>query len=312
MYRGKTIDDEWVELGSPLVVTLNMAEGVPADDLEISVPCSRKTQELKEISLEKNGKNIFSGIVDSQKFSIDASGAVLNIVARSRAACLLDNEAMPQTYCVPSLLNIFNRHVKPYGFANISGDMRTFSNEFVVSKGMSEWEVLENFCINYLKVYPRINQDGAINATGNFVSSDIIFSNDGHGIRYSAVYENLKRHELFSEVAFKATTLGAYSTVVKNTSAINRGIVRRRLLNAANSAKTPLACGEMMLANSDKKSYEICVFCPEFLSVNIGDNATVCDNILGNIPNLVVSELKYVLGKSGEYTRVVLRKNVAL
>lgn len=309
-YQGKTVNNELIDLGQPVEIVMNQSADVPADDLELTLLCSGPVAELKEIYIIENSKNFFSGIVDTQSVSIDNSGIFLNITARSKAALLLDNEAIPQTYYVPSLFNIFNRHIKPYGFTAIVGDTRTFSNEFVVSKGMSEWEVLENFCADYLKVYPRINSDGTINATGEFENNSILFSNSPPGIKYSAIYENLKRYELFSEVDVKATTLGTYSTVVKDNDIINRGIVRRRLLNAVNNNKTPVSCGEIMLSTGAKNSYEICIFCPGSMNLNIGDKATVNDSILGVIENLVVSEIKYTLNKNGEQTKVLLRKEI--
>ena len=308
IYKAKTIDDKIIDLGTPLEVTLNQAEDIPADDLELKFLCCGKIRELKELYVIKNNKNIFSGIVDAQKVSIDSSGIFLNLISRSKVALLLDNEAIPQTYYVPSLLNIFNRHIKPYGFDFIIGDMRTFSNEFIVSKGMSEWEVLESFCADYLRVYPKINYDGTINATGKFMGNNILFSNVKSGVHYSGIYENLNRYEIYSEVDVKATSVDSYSTIVKNDDVINKGISRRRLLNASNNVKTPALCGELLISKSIKNSYSICLNCPGNLDIHIGDKASLYDPILLNIDNLVVSEIKYTLNKKGENTKVILKK----
>ena len=175
---------------------------------------------------------------------------------------------------------------------------------------MSEWEVLETFCADYLKVYPRINSDGTINATGIFNSNNVIFSNTQSGIKYTSIYEDLKRYELYSEINVKATTLGTYSTIVKDKKIIDRGIVRRRLLNAVNNPKTPFSCGETMLSKAAKNSYQLCLICPGSLNVNIGDKATVFDSVFGNFSNLIVSEIKYTLNKNVEKTKVLLREEI--
>ena len=308
IYKAKTIDDKIIDLGKPLEVTMNQAEDIPADDLELKFLCSGKVRELKELYVIKNNENIFSGIVDTQRVSIDDSGIFLSLVSRSKVALLLDNEAIPQTYYVPSLLNIFNRHIKPYGFDFIIGDMKSFSNEFTISKGMSEWEVLENFCADYLKVYPRVSYDGTINATGKVTGDNIFFSNVKSGIRYREIYEKINRYEIYSEVNVKATSVDSYSTIVKNDDVINRGISRRRLLNVVDNMKTPALCGELLISKSIKNSYSICLNCPGNLNIHIGDKASLYDPILLNIDNLVVSEIKYTLNKRGENTKVILKK----
>ena len=309
-YKAKTIDDNIINFYNPLNLIMNRALNIPADDLEISFLFNGKVKELKEFYIEKDNKTIFSGIVDTQKISIDNSGIFLNISARSKVAYLLDNEAIPQTYYRPSLINIFKRHVEPYGFKNVSGEMKTFSSEFIVSKGMSEWEVLENFCRDYLRVYPRITPDGDINATGVFKSKTVGFSNINNGIKYGFISENLKRYELYSQVDVRSTNLGSYSTIVKDEDSIDRGIKRRRLLNAVDDVKTPVLCGELMLSSAKRNSYEISLISPGYLDIDLGDKAFVDDYILGFIDNLIVSEIKYVLNKNYNQTKVLLRKEI--
>lgn len=46
---------------------------------------------------------MFRGIVDEQIETISESGIILEINARSLAALLLDNEAMPQSCCLPDM-----------------------------------------------------------------------------------------------------------------------------------------------------------------------------------------------------------------
>ena len=55
---------------------------------------------------------VFRGIVDQQDTKISPQGNRLRLVARSLAALLLDNEALPQTYINPSLRGLFERHAR--------------------------------------------------------------------------------------------------------------------------------------------------------------------------------------------------------
>lgn len=307
-YVAKTINGDFIDLKQPLEVTLNQSEEAPADDISAVFPVDKRIEELKNISVYSSSEKIFYGLLDTQKTSYASSGTFLNIAARSMAALLLDNEACPQTYSVPSLLVIFNRHIKPYGFTSFSGDSKPFPLELVVSKGMSEWEVLETFCTDYLRVYPRINSDMTINATGNFPSNNIVFSSNGQGVKYSYIYENIKRHKLYSEVFVRATKEGSYSLEVKDNDAISRGINTKRYLNAIDSVKTPTVCGEIMLQTAQKNAYEVCVTCPGEVLLNIGDKATINDKLFGEIKNLLVSKIKYTLDSTSERTEVFLRR----
>lgn len=65
-----------------------------------------------------------------------------------------------------------------------------------------------------------------------------------------------------------------------------------------------------MLSTAKKKSYEVCVVCPGYLEINIGDKASVNDYILGVVDGLIVSEIKYTLNKNYEQTKVLLRKEI--
>lgn len=103
---------------------------------------------------DKNHEVCFDGIVDIQKESC-ADKMMLMLVARSRAALLLDNEAVPQTYGMPSLATIFARHVQPYGFTTFYGNVKAFNGELTITKGMSEWQAAAEFCTRFC-MKPRV------------------------------------------------------------------------------------------------------------------------------------------------------------
>lgn len=107
---------------------------------------------------------------------------MLEIAARSMAALLLDNEAIPQTYAYPSLPLLFERHGKPYGFTEWEGEPSGFSVPFTITKGMSEWEVLSLFCSRYLKVPlqgQRKKTGGARGKKGR-ISSSAVWERDSY------------------------------------------------------------------------------------------------------------------------------------
>lgn len=307
-YLGKTIDQTMIYLGNPYNSTLNKTKGAPADDLTVTFVTDKKIPELVSISAYLDNKLFFKGVVDEQKMTYSAQGTFLRLTARSMAAHLLDNEALPTTYCLPSLDLIFQKNIKPYGFKDILGDKQAFASQFTISKGISEWEVLEQFCVNYLKVYPTITADGVINATGVSKNEVIKFSNTGTGIRYISLFENIKRCDMISNVFIRTKKDGLYDMEIKDKEIADKGIIRKRYLNAVEAENTAAISGELFINSSKEKSYEIELTYCGALNINIGDKSYICDAILGEVKDLYVSNVKYILNQSCEITKLTLYK----
>lgn len=310
-YVVTTVDDEKINLGFSLNVNINKSLDAPADELVVTFPLTEKIKELKTIEVFNEKKErIFSGIIDLQKFFYKTSGSYLSLTARNSVSLLLDNEALPCTYTLPSLEIIFKNHVRPYGFNNFLGNNKVFAKEFIVTKGMSEYEVLEYFCIRYLGVCPRFLNDSILDATGDYKKSNIIFSNEISGtIRYCSLCENIKRYKQYSQLYIKAGEDSSYSLNVKNEKAFNKGILRKRYLNVSNSSVTPIEYGEKILNSSNKNSYELVINCPGNVILNPGDLASLKDSSFKNSDSdFLVYKVNYTLNSSLEETTVTLIK----
>jgi hypothetical protein len=91
-----------IKLPVPIRIRLDRDADAPADAFEGVFPCSAGFQPITNLKIfDSQGNVCFDGIVDEQENSL--TNKVLTLTARSRAALLLDNEAMPQTYASPSL-----------------------------------------------------------------------------------------------------------------------------------------------------------------------------------------------------------------
>lgn len=88
---------------NPKSVTLIREKNVPADSLDVLFLSGINGIEYAEIAVFDGSKCVFRGIVDEQVETISESGIILEINARSLAALLLDNEAMPQSCCLPDM-----------------------------------------------------------------------------------------------------------------------------------------------------------------------------------------------------------------
>lgn len=293
-------------LSRPLSVSIRMDEEVPADDL-YAVFRYIEVGELTRISVYDDDRLLFSGIVDEQERLFSDSGRYLRISARSLAAYLLDNEAMPQCYDHPSASMIYERHVMPYGIKWADSDDATYFGEQMITKGMSRWAVLRNFCTSCYSSTPRISADGTLWMKGNTADTTVIFSDEEDGIGYLELRESRKRCEEISRVNIKVSDTEGYRFMMDNADAIDRGIRRERYLNAALTS-TPMTCADMMIAGGDAASYSVTLKCAGNLLGSMGQYAVVKDRLLGTLDDLYVSALSYRLTAQGDTTTVKLKR----
>lgn len=91
---------------------------------------------------------MFKGQIDEIITKSSGEKITVKITARSMAGILLDNEAEPCIYFNASSSVIFERHLQPFGFNGYIGDNNPYFGYIKISKGMSQWQVLENYCVN--------------------------------------------------------------------------------------------------------------------------------------------------------------------
>lgn len=296
-----------VDLGVPVLVELRKDEDTPVDSLSAAFPLSGLAEEYRTLTVYQGETAIFDGIVDEQRVMADASGRMLRLECRSRAALLLDNEALPQQYVRPSLPLLFGRHAAPYGFTRIRGDSSVFSETFSVAKGMSEWAALSEFCETFLGISPRVTNLGELDVTGTPPKGVLFFSLTG-GIPFCTLEEAFLPCELLSEVWVRADSQGGYNIRVADERALALGIRRRRYCNASPSTARPASHGEAVVRKARGKSYRLILSCPGWVDAQMGQAARVEDPLLGEIRELLVCSLRYRLGREGRTTNVTLRK----
>lgn len=306
-YIVTTVSGQKVNLGAAYSIQINKSRETPADSLTAVFFSEKIHPEYKLIEAYTSENQLFfSGIVDEQKFEVAENGCFLTIKSRSKTAYLIDNEASPQIYKRPSLEIIFKRHIKPYGFTSIIGNKSTFNATIDVEKGMSEWDVLEEFCSSCLGTFPLVNADGSIDASGRVATKKILFSNTGSGISYSYISQKYNRYKLISEITVCAPYAAIYVDKVKDIELINNGICRRKFISMTedtSSAKNiSVDTAKQMILDSKKKFYEITIKCPGAIYAQIGNSAQINGSVLGPLQNLIVYEVEYTLNKSGEFT----------
>ena len=296
-----------IELPNPISMEINMAANTPANSLSLTVPCTAPMNELAEISVHIDGKLSFSGIVDEQIMQY-SNGCTLKINARSFAALLIDNEAIPANYHTPSLADIFSIHAQPYGIKGFIGDNKVCTCDFTIKKGVSEWEVIENFCKSVLKTTPSITKDGFLDVRTDKSANHYTFSNTKHGaIKFSSAKVKLQRYGIVSQVMYKLSANSDYIYTCPNDNAISRGIRRRRLLNL--SLSTPEFNDyrtKHLIRKSELDSMEITLIVPNLCISELFGQADFDDRMLGSFSGMCIKELLFSLTPSGCYTNITI------
>lgn len=301
-------DGNRFKVNSPLTVVFNSEYDVPADDITIMFPYDKKiTDSINLITAENNGKLVFKGTIDEIENIKNDRAVITRIKARSMAGVLLDNEAEPVTYDNVTADFIFGRHLLPFGIDDFVADSTPLWDNLKIYKGMTHWQVYENFCKNLYGSVPRITSDGVAVFNGGEFDEVLCFSDNSLGIGYYSINEDNKKYKLISKVMLKLKSFGGYVGSIENKNTDCKGITRVRLVNAT-ADTSPVDTADKIIAHSNEDSYSVTLKCAGCLIDIMGNPCVVKDSVLGTKENLVVSKLRYVLDTDGENTSVELKR----
>ena len=303
-----TADRKMFTLCSPLSCCMEYEQGIPADALTAAFPYRSDIPQLAYIVVQKDKKPVFTGVIDEQRFlSVEGEGMVM-LSARSLAALLMDNEAMPQNYNNPDAQTIFLRHIQPLGITQYSCEKKPRAASFTVDKGSTHWQVLESFCRVCLDSYPAVDETGRVCMCGRPGGENaLLFANTGEGIRFTRFEKTVKRCKRLSEVLVKTSVDGAYSTPVRNAVALSEGVIRRRYLNASELSGNSVLDADKMIREGEYASVEITLSCPSPLLGCMGRTARI---LYGEetYDGLYISGLQYTCAREEEKTVLLFSK----
>ncbi|MFU0831858.1 MAG: Histidine kinase [Oscillospiraceae bacterium] len=286
-----------INLPAPIRIRLDRDADAPADAFEGVFPSTAGFKPITFLKIfDSEGNTYFDGIVDEQEYSI--SNRVLTLSARSRAALLLDNEAMPQNYMNPSLATIFNRHILPYGFTRYRGNAASFHGTLAITKGMSEWTAAAQFCSLFLKTEPRMI-DGVFDASGQLPQEEIVFGKGG--IRFHSGVLQSRYCKLYSDLYALDEDGGTYKLSASSSQAHSLEITRKRFLSNGVDAAA-------VLQQSEQDTFEAVLDCPGRISAPLLSPARIAGITAAEWNGMRIFSLRYVLDAEGEHTRVILRR----
>ena len=232
------LDGQRRELVPPVSFSLVRSADTPADSLkaEFMVPDAQEwEQEIARIELQAEGKRLFRGICDRQIVEVSGAGCRLTVWARSDAAVLLDNEAIPQEYSCVTLDEMFAKHLAPYGFqSDLEGEGSLLG--YQIGKGVSEWEAFSTFCQRVLGRSPHVHLSRVSFRLPGRARRTI-----SNGQAVSAVSRTVRRSEVISQVLLRDELLTADGGRVRTNFIITSGAQEEARLAVYDAHKDELS-----------------------------------------------------------------------
>lgn len=294
-------------LPSPVTVVYNSEFSVPADDVTVEFPYIKGCKD-GDFLYGFDGENlVFKGQIDEIITKSSGEKITVKITARSMAGVLLDNEAEPCIYFNASSSVIFERHLQPFGFNGYIGDNNPYFGYIKISKGMSQWQVLENYCVNKYGKKPRITGDGRVILNGGINGEVLCFGNN-ESYRYISAESRIKRYKVISDVRLKVKQGNRYGSVIKNSLADTR-LVRRRYVDALTGGGS-VGTADRIISTSNGNAFEIELVCPYMLMCEVGNKATINDEVIGSYDGLYVHKIRYTADSKSEKTVITLKKEI--
>ena len=145
---------------------LEYACGVPCDSFWLEIPWQAGEEAVYQKAVElrayQDGKRVFTGLVDEAEWTLDQKGSRAALSGRSKAALLLDNEAEAADYDTATLEDILRDHVTPYGIEVGEKSKIPACQNFTVTAGSSEWQVVYDFVRYHGGIPPRFDVNGKL------------------------------------------------------------------------------------------------------------------------------------------------------
>lgn len=290
IFWGETIDSEKILLGKADKISIQKDRNVPADSLSAIFYGENEFPELVYIYAYEDKELVFAGIVDEQSVKVDKSTVEIKLYARSLAALLIDNEAMPQTLKNPSIKTISKLLVKPFGFTGIIGSDSQLKGEFEIKKGESCYTVADRYIKRFLGTQMYVSTQGVVYSYEP--EEETVFLDD-----IVSSEETILQYKKLSKVIAQSGS-GAYESEFKGTSIIPR--VRYMALGDAVSAPQRISIAE-------RDSKVIRVTCIGNKLMPVYTRVSLMTPLGKQLENLEIESIKYSLTNNEELTSFTLK-----
>ena len=289
---GKDISYNEYTLPAPFWVSFESDADAPADSLTLTF-LSAQIPEISTIKVE--GDFFFNGIVDLISHEKSPSGEKTTLYARSLAAMYIDSEAAPGKTNLRDLESIMYNFDLGGRIKGFIYDTYTPMDSITIPKGSSTWYFLKTFCEQTMGNYPRITDDGYINAKALPDTSCYTFDEKN--------LVSVVRKTDFSDVVLSVTIRneqGNYSMLLLNKK-IQLLYPRQRFTIPSHAwVNNPDLAGEKILNQSLRNYKTVTLTYAEILPLKTFDCVTFEDKLYR------IVSVKHTLDSKGAKSKITL------
>lgn len=242
----------------PVRMKLTRQSGMPADALEVvfSAAGALFSAEPCAVRVEKDGVEVFAGIVDEHVVRMEKGGRQESFACRSAAALLVDSEAMPGMLEMPSLRVMEKLYLAPFGLCAAGDDFAPKRGQLVIETGTTCWEVLCDFAERFLGCTPY--------CVGNSVCFGAREPEKVTLLRVKSLEVVRRAREQLSRIVVQSAQTGAYSAVYENAAA---PVARVRYLSARSETSPAV-----LFAEGERNAMHAEVICAGYVDARPGDS----------------------------------------
>lgn len=300
-----TVDEKEYDSLDLCEINFTQTAGVACDSLCFYFKSDNFIEEIHRVAAFDGGSLVFSGHCDCQKRIETESGFENYIYARSCAAVLVDNEALPFTYNCPTSWQLWYSLAKNKGFKN-NLPCVVSTDKYEVTKGNSCFSAIRQFVELKTGKIMYVTPESELKC---FETSDTIKNLNDYKVLSCTATVN--RSEPVSRLCVKKnSTDTAYRLNMKAQISDEIGINRVQYLNLQSLPQWQRENGAVNKLKSSYENYQI---------LEIRVSGFVRDPLYqrfsysskgGQYDDYILTEKKYTLDKNGEVTRLTLKKQI--
>ena len=302
----RTISNEEYELKNIPQLIFTQTADAACDSLSVKFLRDCVIDEIVTVRAYEGDEILFNGYADNQKIKENENGFEIYFFARSSAALLVDNEAEPFTYNMPTAKQLWFTFAKHLGFSCDLPNIQS-NEKYEVSKGTSCYGAISQFVS--LVTGERIGitpQNGIILLEE---SKDIKKLNSYDILSAQAV---INRSEPLSEICFKKTLSSAGYTLHTKAAVQNeRGLSeRKQYLNLSSLPQWQRDYAVLKRLKASFEDYRILeITVSGFLKESLYQRFSY-HSAIGEYEDYLLTEKKYVCDGNGDYTKLTLKKKM--
>lgn len=299
------LDGKRQEVSSILSYQLSKDWDAACDGLRLEYLIEKAQSEICIVEVYMGDKRIFNGYVDSQRERYDSGDTTCFIYARSSACLLTDNEAEPCLYSSPSALALYVANARSLGFSWDMPDIYC-DKEYLVSKGVSCFGAINDFVEGVCGSRIVVDGDDCISLLKKgdtvCVSGDDVISEA----------RSINRGDVVTQLDYKTDSANGYDHHLMSRFFDEKGIKTSKKSNLLALPAWQRDTSLLTIIRSSARDYYVYDLVVESGDFSLGNMVRYHSRYFGEMVDMLVVSLCYILDEKGERIRLSLSQDIDL